>query len=69
MPEEKHILLVGRALIRIMSSAVIPQKLQSDDGGEFWGKWLIYVKENFKTTNIVKGKPRRPRTQGSVESM
>ncbi len=51
-----------------MSTAVKPQVLQSDNGGEFLGKCLAYVKEYFiKSTNMVKGRPRRPRTQGSVE--
>ena len=58
---------MGRALIKIMSTAVIPQVLQSDNGGEFLGKCLEYVKKYFASTNIVKGRPRRPRTQGSVE--
>jgi len=68
MSEEKEtFLLVGRALIKIMSAAIIPQVLQSDNEGEFLGKCLACVKEHFKTTSIVKGRPRRPRTQGSVE--
>ena len=65
--KKKTSLLVGRALIKIMSTAVIPQVLQSDNGGEFLGKCLEYVKKYFASTNIVKGRPRRPRTQGSVE--
>jgi hypothetical protein len=64
--KRKMSLLVGRALAKIMST-VIPQLLQSDNGGEFLGKCLAYVKEYFKNTNIVEGRPRRPRTQDSVE--
>ncbi len=45
----------GRALGRIMSTAVIPEILQSDNGSEFLGKCIQYVKEFFKTVNIVKG--------------
>ena len=57
----------GRALVRIMSTAVIPEILQSDNGSEFLGKCIQYVKEFFKTVNIVKGKPRHPNEQGGVE--
>jgi hypothetical protein len=65
MSEEKEtFLLVGRALIKIMSATIIPQVLQSDNEGEFLGNCLTYVKEHFKTTSIVKG---RHSTQGSVE--
>ncbi len=57
----------GRALVRIMSTAVIPEILRSDNGSEFLGKCIQYVKEFFKTVNIVKGKPCCPNEQGSVE--
>ena len=50
-----------------MSTAVIPEVLQSDNGSEFLGKCIYYIKEFFKTVNIVKGKPRCPNEQGSVE--
>ncbi len=57
----------GRALVRILSIAVISEILQSDNGSEFLGKCIQYVKEVFKTVNIVKGKPHNPNEQGSVE--
>jgi hypothetical protein len=57
----------GRALVKILSSACIPEILQSDNGSEFLGKCIYYVKEFFKTINIIKGRPRRPNEQGSVE--
>jgi integrase len=41
--------------------------LQSDNGSEFLGKCINYVKEVFKTINIIKGRPRQPNEQGSVE--
>ena len=50
-----------------MSTAAIPEILQSDNGSEFLGKCIQYVKEFFKTVNIVKGRPRRPNEQGNVE--
>jgi hypothetical protein len=52
--KRKISLLAGRALIKIMSTAVIPHVLQSDNVGEFLGKFLSYVKVYFKSTNIVK---------------
>ncbi len=36
--KRKTSLLAGRALIKIMPAAVIPQVLQSDNEGEFLGK-------------------------------
>ncbi len=38
--KKKTSLLVGRALIKIMATAVIPQVRQIDNGGEFLGKCL-----------------------------
>jgi hypothetical protein len=35
----------GRALEKILSSACIPEILQSDNGSEFLGKCIYYVKE------------------------
>ncbi len=57
----------GRALVCILSSACIPKILQSDDGSEFLGKCIYYVKEFFHRINIIKGKLLRPNEQGSVE--
>ncbi len=57
----------GRALVRIMATAVIPEVLQFDNGSEFLGRCIHYIKELFKTVNIVKGKPHCPNEQGSVE--
>ena len=63
----KKAAVVGRAMIRILSSSVIPEILQSDKGSEFLGKCIAYIKQYFPTVNIVKGKPQRPQTQGSIE--
>jgi hypothetical protein len=57
----------GRALARILSSTCIPEILQSDNGSDFLDKCIYYVKEFFKTVNIIKGRPGRPNEQGSVE--
>ncbi len=45
MLEKRTSVFVGRALIKILSTAVIPQALQSDNRGEFLGKYLSYVQE------------------------
>jgi hypothetical protein len=50
-----------------LSTVVVPEILQSDNGSEFLGKCITYIKEYFKTVTIVKGKPRCPNEQGSVE--
>ncbi len=63
----KKAAVVGRALVRILSTVVIPEILQSDNGSEFLGKYINYIKKYYGTVNIVKGRPRRPQTQGSVE--
>jgi hypothetical protein len=41
--------------------------LQSDNGSGFLGKCIYYAKEFFQSINIIKGKPRQPNKQGSVE--
>jgi hypothetical protein len=56
-----------RALVLIISTAVILEILQYDNGSEFLGKCIQYVKEFFKTVKIVKGKPHHPNKQVSVE--
>jgi len=54
-------------MVRILSTAVLPDILQSDNGGEFLGQCIAYLKQYFKTVHIVKGRTRKPSTQGSVE--
>ncbi len=58
---------VGRAVVKILSVAVVPDILQSDNGGEFLGQCISYIKKYFPTVYIVKGRARKPSTQGSVE--
>jgi hypothetical protein len=58
---------VGRAMVKILSVAVVPEILQSDNGGEFLGEWISYIKKYFPTVKIVKGRARKLSTQGSVE--
>jgi hypothetical protein len=65
--KNKTLKTVSRAMVRILSTAVLPDILQSDNGGEFLGQCIAYLKQYFKTVHIVKGRARKPSTQGSVE--
>jgi hypothetical protein len=58
---------VGNALIRILSTAVLPEILQSDNGKEFLGYCIQMLKEEFHTIKVVKGRAYHPESQGSVE--
>jgi hypothetical protein len=58
---------VGNALIRILSTAVLPEILQSDNGKEFLGYCIQMLKEEFHTIKVVKGRAYHPGSQGSVE--
>jgi hypothetical protein len=46
---------------------VIPEVLQSDNGGEFLGECVRMIRKHFGTIHIVKGKARKLSMQGSVE--
>jgi hypothetical protein len=65
--KNKKAATVGRAMVIILSIAVLPDILQSENGGEFLGECITYIKKYFPTINIVKGRARKPSTQGSVE--
>jgi hypothetical protein len=65
--KNKKAATVGRAMVKILSVAVVPDILQSDNGGEFLGQCISYIKKYFPTIKIVKGRARKPSTQGSVE--
>jgi hypothetical protein len=58
---------VGLELVKLLSSAFMPDILQSAIGGEFLGECISIIKSHFKTIHIVKGQPRYPQSQGSVE--
>lgn len=58
---------VAQALIEIISSAIIPKILQSDNGSEFLGECVKAIQENFPVTQLVKGRPRHPQSQGLIE--
>jgi hypothetical protein len=58
---------VGKEMVQILSTAVNPEVLQSDDGGEFLEECVRMIRKHFDTIRIVKGKARKPSTQESVE--
>ena len=58
---------VGAKLIQIFSTAIIPEILQSDNGSEFLGECIAMLDLYYPDIHIVKGKPRKPSTQGKVE--
>jgi hypothetical protein len=58
---------VGNTLIRILSTAVLPEILQSENGKEFLGYCIKMIKEEFHTIKVVKGRVYHPASQGSVE--
>jgi hypothetical protein len=58
---------VGMKLIRIFSCAIIPEILQSDNGSEFLGFCIRLIKQFYNDISLVKGKPRKPRSQGKIE--
>ncbi len=45
-----------------------PEVLQSDNGREFDNQLFDELKERCKGMQIIKGRPRHPQTQGSVEA-
>ena len=59
--------MVGKEMVHILSTAVIPEVLQSDNGGEVLGECVRMIRKHFYKILIVKGKARKPSMQGSVE--
>jgi hypothetical protein len=57
---------MGKEMLRILSTAVIPEVLQSDNGGEFLGGCVRLIGNYFGAVKIVRGKAWKPSTQGSV---
>jgi len=58
---------VGVKLIQILSTAVIPEILQSDNGNEFFGKCIQIIKSFYPYIHIIKGRAYHPQMQGKVE--
>jgi hypothetical protein len=63
----KEAFTVGKSLIKILATAVIPDILQSDNGGEFTARCIEQIERHYPTIHIVKGRPRHPQSQGCVE--
>lgn len=58
---------VAYHLVQIFSLLGCPAVLQSDNGREFAARVIDELKGMWPGLNIVHGKPRNPRAQGSVE--
>ena len=63
----KESIEVGFEVVKIMSSTVIPDILQSDNGGEFLGKCIEMVNEHLPEVHVVRGRARHPQSQGGIE--
>ena len=57
----------GKELMKILSTAIVPEVLQSDNGGEFLGDCVRLINANFPGVHVVKGRARHPQSQGGVE--
>jgi hypothetical protein len=63
----KEAFTVGKSLIKILATAVIPEILQSNNGGEFTARCIELIERHYPTIHIVKGHPRHPQSQGCIE--
>ena len=61
----KKAITVYRHLLLAITTLGCPRILQSDNGTEF--KMNIKLKRHFPELKIIKGRPRHPQSQGSVE--
>jgi hypothetical protein len=59
--------VVGRALVEVLCSSILPNILQSDNGKEFLGTCIDYVRKYFSNMQVVRGRPYHPQSQGVVE--
>jgi hypothetical protein len=57
----------GNALIPIVVTAVMPEILHTDNGGELTDKCISIIKEHWPGVHIVKGQARHPQLHGCVE--
>ncbi len=57
---------IGKKLIKIFSTSMIPEILQSDNGSEFLD-CIALIREYYPNIHIVKGRPRHPQSQGKIE--
>jgi hypothetical protein len=57
----------GNDLMPISATAVMPEILHTDNGGEFTEKCISIIKEHWLAVYIEKGQARHPQSQGCVE--
>jgi hypothetical protein len=62
----KEAVTCGNALIPMLATAVMAEKLHTDNGGEFTDKFISIIKEHWPAVHIVKGRTRHPQSQGCV---
>ncbi len=55
--KDKSSVQVGNTFMRILSTAVLPEILQSDNRKKFLGYCIKMVKEEFHTIEVVEGHP------------
>jgi hypothetical protein len=58
---------IGMKLLKIFSTSIILEILQSDNGSEFLGKCIDLIKKYYPNICIVKGRPRHPQSQEKIE--
>ncbi len=63
----KEAITVGKSLLNILATAVIPEILQSDNGGEFTAWCIEQIERHYPTIHIVNGHLKFPQSQGCIE--
>ncbi len=58
---------VGHELVRFFGTTVMPEVLQSDNGTEFLGEFILLLKKYFNNIRMVKGRPYHSQLQGAME--
>jgi hypothetical protein len=58
---------VGVKLIQILSTEVVPEILQLDNGNGSLGKYIEIIKSFYSYIHIVKGRANHTQTQGKIE--
>jgi len=58
---------VGIKLVHILSTAIMPEILQSDNGNKFLGDCIDIITKFYGYIHIVKGRANHPELQGKIE--
>lgn len=66
--KDKSAITVAKVLRNFLTTLGAPLLLQSDNGREFVNKIIKNLSEIYPNTKLINGSPRKPRSQGSVES-